>query len=106
MDTTDPSMKAAYLASAELAIETQSVLSAMGLIIISVAFIIIGFVMLKGIFDKRIGYLVIISGILSIFAPFAVYLEIPEIISFTGLILSIFWELAVGAKLYKIGTEV
>ncbi len=105
-DASTETEKAAYLASADHAIETQSVLSAMGLIIISVAFIIIGFVMLKGIFGKRIGYLVIISGILSIFAPFAVYLEIPEIISFTGLILSIFWELAVGAKLYKIGTEV
>jgi len=105
-DASTETEKVAYLASAEHAIETQSVLSAMGLILLSVAFIIIGFVMLKGVFGKRIGYLVIVSGIFSIFAPFAVYLEIPDIISFSGLILSIFWELVVGVKLYKMGKEV
>lgn len=105
-DASTETEKASYLASAELAIETQSVYSAMGLILLSVAFIIIGLVMLKGVFGKRIGYLVIASGILSIFAPFAVYLEITNIISLSGLILSIVWELVVGAKLYKMGKEV
>jgi hypothetical protein len=59
--------------------------------------------MLKGDFGKRIGYLVIAAGILTLFTPFGVIMEIPIVIPFVGLILTAVWQLVVGAKLYKLG---
>ena len=93
LETTSETMKAAYMASAELAIETQNIYATMGLILLCVASIIIGLVMLKGVFGKRIGYLVIASGILTIFPP-------------VGLALMATWQLIVGVKLYKLGKNV
>ncbi len=106
MDTTNATIKAAYLASAELALETQNIYAAMGLILLCVASIIIGLVMLKGVFGKRIGYLVIVAGILTLFSPFGVILGVPIIIPFIGLMLTAVWQLVVGVKLYKLGKDV
>jgi hypothetical protein len=103
INTTDQTVKAAYLASAELAIETQNIYAIMALICLNVASIIMGLVMLKGDFGKRIGYLVIAAGILTLFTPFGVIMEIPIVIPFVGLILTAVWQLVVGAKLYKLG---
>ena len=66
----------------------------------------IGLVMLEGVFGKRIGYVVILAGILTLFSPFGVILGIPIIIPFIGLILTAVWQLVVGAKLYKLGKDV
>jgi hypothetical protein len=106
LNTTDETMKAAYLASAELAIETQGIYAYMALICLSVASIIIGVVMLKGDFGKRIGYLVIAAGILTLFTPFQVIMEVPTIILFIGIVLGAVWQLVVGARLYKLGKDV
>ena len=103
LNTTDQSMKAAYLASAELAIETQNIYAIMALVCLNVASIIIGLVMLKGDFGKRLGYVVIVAGILTLFTPFGVIMEIPLAISFLGLVLTAVWQLVVGAKLYRLG---
>ena len=104
LDTTNEIMKAAYLASAELAIETQSIYSYMALILLSVASIIIGTVILKGSpFGKRIGYLAIAAGILTLFTPFGVIFEIPFLIFFSGIVLGAAWQIVVGVKLYKLG---
>ncbi|NPE30131.1 DUF4386 family protein [Methanococcoides sp. SA1] len=101
--TTSETMKAAYLASAEIAIETQSIYAYMGLILLSVASIIMGMVMLKGAFDKRIGYLVMFAGIWTFFTPFGVIVQLPFIIPFMGVILGAAWQIIVGVKLYKLG---
>ena len=103
LNTTDQTMKAAYLASAELAIETQSIFAYMALIPLAVATIIIGLVMLKGDFGKRLGYLVIVAGAWTLFTPLGVILEIPIIIPIMGVVLGAVWQLVVGAKLYKLG---
>ena len=103
LNTTDQTMKAAYLASAELAIETQSIFAYMALIPLAVATVIIGLVILKGDFGKRLGYLLIVAGILTLFTPFGVIMEIPLVISFLGLVLTAVWQLVVGAKLYRLG---
>jgi hypothetical protein len=93
METTNEAMKAAYLASAEIAIEIQNIYATMGVtLVLCVASIIIGLVMLKGVFGK-IGYLVIAAGILTIFPP-------------VGLALTAIWQLIVGIKLYKLGRDV
>ena len=75
----------------------------MALILLNVATIIIGWVMLKGVFGKRIGYVVIIAGIVTLFTPFAVMIEIPLLISLIGLVLTGFWQLYIGVKLYQLG---
>lgn len=102
LETTNEVLKTAYIASAELAIETQSIFAYMGLILLSVSSIIIGSVILKGVYGKVTGYLVIAAGILTFFTPFAVLIEIPFIILFTGVILSALWQIIVGIKLYKL----
>ncbi|MFC2072256.1 hypothetical protein ACFLUU_06050 [Chloroflexota bacterium] len=57
INATSETMQAAYLASAELALEIQNIYATMGLTLtICIASIIIGLVMLKGVFGKRIGY--------------------------------------------------
>jgi hypothetical protein len=99
-------MKAAYLASAELAIEIQNIYATMGLtLVLCVASIIISLVMLKGVFDK-IGYLVIAAAILTLFSPFGVILNVPIVLAFIGLALTAVWQLVVDAKLYKLDKEV
>ncbi len=103
LDTTNEMMKAAYLASTELAIETQSMYAYMALILLSVASIIIGLVMLKGVYGKATGYLAIAAGILTLFTPLGVLIEIPFLILFFGVILSATWQIVAGFKLYKLG---
>ena len=104
LDTTDPTMKAAYLAAAEIAERTQNVYSTMALIFLSLASLLVGLVMLKGkSFSKPISYIVILSGLFSIFTPFAVNLGIPIVISLIGLILMLIWQVLVGIRLYKLG---
>jgi hypothetical protein len=104
LDVTDPTMKAALLASAQVAERTQNVYSTMALIFLSLASILVGLVMLKGkTFSKPIGYIVILSGVFSIFTPFAVNLGIPIAISLIGLILMLIWQVLVGLRLYKFG---
>ncbi len=108
LDTTDETMRASYLASAELALETQDLYAMMGLILLSVASIIIGIVMLKGkeVFGKRIGYVVIGAGAFTLFGAISVKMEVPIIFPIIGVILSAVWQVVVGAKLYKLGKDV
>jgi hypothetical protein len=96
-------MKAAYVAAAELALETQSVYAIMALLLMCIASIIFGLVMLKSAFGKPLGYLVIVTGVLTIFTPFQVILGVPVIIPFIGLVLTAAWQLIVGFKLYQLG---
>jgi hypothetical protein len=103
LGTADEVMQAAYLASAELAIETQSIYAYMALICLSAASIIFGLVMLKGIYGRLFGYLVIAAGILTLATPVGVIIEIPFIISFTGVVLGAAWQIIGGIKLYKLG---
>ena len=105
MATTNETMKAAYLASAELALETQNIYGTMALSFLAIASIMLGLVMLKGVFGKRMGYLVIVAGIWTLFSSFLVNLGVPIIILFVGLVLTGIWELVVGAKLYKLGKD-
>ena len=106
INTADESMKAAYLASAQLAIEVQSIYAYIAIILLSVASIMIGIVLLKGGLGKRIGYVAIAAGILSALTPLGIILEIPAAISAIGLILGGVWQLIVGARLYGLGRDV
>jgi len=106
---TDEAMRASYLVSAELAIESQDLYAMMALILLSIASIIIGIVMLKGkeVFGKGIGYLVIVAGAFTLFGAISVKVEeVPIIFPIIGVILSAIWQLYIGVKLYKMGKEV
>jgi len=106
MATTSETLKAAYLASADLAIEVANVYADMALMLLGVASIIVGLVMLKGVFGKRIGYLVILAGILTLFGTFGILLEPLAILAPLGLVLGAVWQIVIGAKLYKLGKDV
>lgn len=101
----DATVKAAYLASAHLAIEVANVYSVMALDLLGVGAITIGLVMLNGIFSKRTAYLVIVAGALTVVGTFGVILEPLTVGTLFGLILTGVWQIAVGLKLYRLGQE-
>lgn len=100
--TTSEAMKAAYLVSAEHAIELSNVFSNIALMLLGIASIIIGLVMLKGVFSKRASYLVIISGTLTLLGAIGVLFEPLTILVLFGLTLGAVWQIIVGIKLYKL----
>ncbi len=101
--TTDATMRAAYLATAHLALEVSGVYTVMALALLGVGSVIIGLVMLKGVFSKRTAYLVIVAGTLIVVGTFGVLLEPLTIGTPFGLILTGIWQIVIGAKLYKLG---
>ena len=103
MATPSEIMKAAYLASADRAIELGNIYADMALMFLGVASILIGLVMLKGAVGRRIGYLVIVAGIFTVFVPPAVILELPIMIPLMAVVLGAVWQLIVGARLYSLG---
>ncbi len=103
MVTSSQTMREAYLASATLALALENVYATMAMVFLNIAVIIIGFTMLKGVFGKGIGYLAIVAGIITIFAPPLVTMGAPIIIPITGLVLSGIWNIVAGIKLYKLG---
>ena len=100
--TTSETMKAAYLVSAEHAIELSNVFSNIALMLLGIASIIIGLAMLKGVFSKGLSYLVIISGTLTLLGAMGVLFEPITILTLFGLILSAIWQIIVGFKLIKL----
>jgi hypothetical protein len=107
LETTDATMRASYLASAELALEIQNLYATMGLILLSIASIIIGIVMLKGkeVFGKRIGYVVIGAGAFTLFGAITVITEVPIIVPVIGVILTAVWQFYIGFRLFRLAGE-
>ena len=99
--STSEIVKVAYLVSAEHAIELGNVFADMALMLLAVSSIIIGLVMLKGVFSKGISYLVIISGTLTFLGTMGVLFQPIMILTPFGLILSAVWQIIVGIKLFK-----
>lgn len=99
-DATTEGVQAAYLASANLAIETQNTFSTMAVILLSLSSILIGTVMLRSpLVGRGIGTVAIVAGAASFFAPFLIIAGVPEIIGFIGLALGAVWQFVVGLKL-------
>lgn len=105
MSTTDEAMKAAYLVSAEYTLQTQHVYGTMALSFLAIATIMLGLVMLKGVFGKHVGYLVMGAGIWTLAASISVNLGGAGILLLIGLVLTGIWELIVGARLYSLGKD-
>ena len=98
--TTSETMKAAYLVLAEHAIELSNVFSNIALMLLGIASIIIGLVMLKGVFSKGLSYLVVISGTLTLLGAVGVLLEPLTILVLFGLTLGAIWQIIVGTTLF------
>ena len=103
MATTSEILKAAYLVSAERALELANIYATMGLMFLGVASILIGLVMLKGVFGKRVGYLVTVAGTCILIGTFGIFFPPIAMLVPIGLILNAVWQPIVGAKLYKLG---
>jgi NADPH:quinone reductase-like Zn-dependent oxidoreductase len=103
--TTSEIMKAAYLASAERALELANIYATMGLMFLGVACILIGLVMLKGVFGKRVGYLVTVAGTCILIGTFGIFFNPIALLVPIGLILNAAWQTIVGIKLYKPGMD-
>ncbi len=103
MATTSEIMKAAYLASAERALELANIYATMGLMFLGVASILIGLVMLKGVFGKRVGYLTTVAGTCILIGTFGIFFNPIAVLVPIGLILNAAWQTIVGIKLYRLG---
>jgi hypothetical protein len=95
--------RAAYLVSADRAIEVANIYGNMALMLLAAGSIIIGLVMLNAVYGRRTGYLVTVAGILTLIGTFGVVLRPLSLFALIGLILTFVWQIVVGAKLYKMG---
>jgi hypothetical protein len=100
---TSEAMKSAYLVLAEHAIELSNVFSNIALMLLGLASIIIGLVMLKGVFSKGLSYLVVISGTLTLLGAIGVLFEPLTILVLFGLTLGAVGQIMVGIKLFRLG---
>jgi hypothetical protein len=100
--TADATLRTAYFVSAHLALDMSGVFVTMALILLGVGGIILGLVMLKGVFGKSTGYLVILAGALTVMGTFGVILEPLTIGTLFGLILNGVWQIILGIKLYRL----
>lgn len=109
LQTSSEVLKVSYLATAELALETQNLYAMIGLILLSTASIIMGSVMLKGkeIFGKSIGYIVIGAGAFTFLGAISVIVEeVPIVFPIIGVIMTAIWQFYIGLRLYKLGKKV
>jgi hypothetical protein len=99
--TADATLRTAYFATIQFALDSSGVFAAIALDLLGAGGIILGLVMLKGVFSKRIGYLVILAGALTVIGTFGVIFEPLRIGTLFGLILNGVWQIIVGIKLYR-----
>ena len=100
---TGESMRAAYLVSADQAIEVANIYGNVALMLHQVGSIIMGLVMLKGVYGRRTGYLVTVVGTMTFIGTFGVVLRPLSFLTLFGLMLTAVWQIVVGVKLYKLG---
>ena len=96
-------MRTTYLVSADHAIEVANIYGNIALMLHQVGAIIIGLVMLKGVYGKRTGYLVTITGSMTFIGTFGIVFKPLSLFTLLGLMLTGVWQILVGIKLYKLG---
>ena len=96
-------MKSVYLVLADYAIELSNVFSNIALMLLGISSIIIGLVMLKGVFGKSLSYLVVISDALTFLGPIGFLFEPLTLLVLFGLTLGAVWQIVIGLKLFKLG---
>ena len=101
--TSSQTLREAYLVSTEHVIILSNVFSNIALLLLGISSIIIGLVMLKGVFSEKVGYLTVISGTLTILGALGVLFEPIAVLVLFGLTLGAVWQIIAGIKLYKLG---
>jgi hypothetical protein len=99
----DTTLRAAYFAAVQFALDLSNAYAVMALDLLGVGGIILGLVMLKGVFGKRTGYLVVLAGAFTVLGTFGVILEPLTIGTLFGLILNGVWQVIIGIRLHKLG---
>ena len=102
---TSEAMRAAYLVSADQAIEVANIYGNMALMLHQVGSIIMGLVMLKGVYGRRTGYFVTVVATMTFIGTFGVVLRPLSFLTLFGLMLTAVWQIVVGIKLYKLGVR-
>jgi len=97
--------QAALLAAAEVAQGVRIGLFVIVTPIFGASVLIMGLIMLKGVFRKSVGYLGVVAGALSIlpFPPPALGI-LGLVVVLGGIILVVIWLMAVGYRLFRLGS--
>jgi hypothetical protein len=95
--------RTAYLVSADHALEVANIYGNIALMLHQVGAILIGLVMLKGVYGRRTGYLVTVAGTMAFIGTFGIVLKPLALFTLFGLMLTGVWQIIVGVKLYKLG---
>ena len=101
--TASESLRAAYLASADQTIEVANIYGNMALMLHQAGSIIMGLVMLRGVYGRRTGYFVTVVSTMTFIGTFGVVLRPLSFFTLFGLMLTAVWQIVVGVKLYKLG---
>jgi hypothetical protein len=99
---TSGAMRAAYLVSADQVIEVANIYGNMALMLHQVGSIILGLVMLQGVYGRRTGYFVTVVGTMTFIGTFGVVLRPLSFFTLFGLMLTAVWQILVGINLYGI----
>lgn len=99
----DETLRTALFANAVFAIELQNTYATSGVLLLSLGSILLGWAMLASNFANRFGYVAILAGVLSIFAPFAVMAGMTPLVAMLGLVLGGVWQAWIGYRLFVIG---
>jgi len=90
------------MVSTDRAIEVANIYGNMALMLHQVGSIIMGLVMLKGVYGRRTGYLVTVAGTMTFIGTFGIVLRPLSLFTLFGLMLNGVWQIIVGVKLYKL----
>jgi len=96
-------LRAAYLVSADRAIEVANIYGNMALMLHQIGTILTGLTMLKGVYGRRTGILVTVAGTMTFIGTFGIVLRPLSLFTLFGLMLTGVWQIVVGVKLYKLG---
>jgi hypothetical protein len=99
---TSEAMRTAYLVSADQTIEAANIYGNMALMLHQIGSILMGLVMLRGVYGKRTGTFVTVVGIMTFIGTFGVVLRPLSFFTLFGLMLTAVWQIVVGVKLYKL----
>ncbi len=94
--------RSAYLAAEYYALATLPLATFYSFVVSSIGLLIIGLIMLKGVFDKASAYLGIVAGIEGIIGGFYVVLPALALLLLPCLIAFGLWSLFTGLRLYKL----
>jgi protein-S-isoprenylcysteine O-methyltransferase Ste14 len=105
LGATGEGIRSTYLVNAQAGLEMHTAFAAMGLIPLALASILIGRVMLRSDFGRVFGWIAIVAGACSVFSPFLVLLDWPDVIAFLGLALGGIWQTVAGWRMFRRGSE-